>query len=176
MQRGPGLRVTVLDPKLRLAAVMWPSATSIITCTRRLDDSARSVGVPGPCRKLEAGEPEPQKVLSWATLGRFDGSAPDAPPPSSGGRCHIELVKGQLGPSARPATATWVTPTRRESLDSWTPGAEPASVDMDAYTIETSLAPEGEWLAILRVAVGLGDGERVVEVARARLLRIPACD
>ena len=76
MKRGPGLEVR----KTRLAAVMWPTAKSIISCTRRLDDGGNTVGVAGPCHRLEAGEAQPQKVLSWATLGRFDNTPPDTAP------------------------------------------------------------------------------------------------
>lgn len=172
MKRGPGLAVT----RTRLAAVMWPNGKSIISCTRRLDDGGNPVGVAGPCHRLEAGEAQAQKVLSWATLGRFDGAPPDAAPRATGGRCRIELEQGQRLPTPRPARAVWVTPTRRELLDEWTPGEEAARMDTDAFTIETSLAPEGEWMAILRVAVGLGEGERVVQIASAKLVRVPSCD
>ena len=160
---------------VRLAAVMWPTRKAIITCTRRIDDQAHAVGVAGPCMRLEAGEPEPVKVVSWATLGRFDDDAPDHVPASFGGRCKLEIVPGQRTP-LRETTLTWVTPTKRVKLDDWMPSDDEAVIEADRFTIETSFAPEGEWLAILRVGVGLGDGERIVQVASAKLVATPACE
>jgi hypothetical protein len=159
----------------RLAAVMWPVAKAIIYCTRRIDDYARPVGVAGPCKRLEAGDPEPVSTISWATLGRFENSAPDAMPASVGGRCHLEITQGQRAPAATPALLTWVAPSGKTVLEAWTPSGADA-VDTDAYTLEATFAPEGEWMAILHVAVGLGDGERIVKVPYAKMIRVPACE
>jgi hypothetical protein len=172
VQHGPGPAAS--NPKLRLAAVMWPNGKSIIYCTRRLDDQGKPVGVAGPCRRLEAGESDATKILSWATLGRFDQAAPDAVPSNLGGRCHLEITQGQRGRALAPARIEWVTPSTRATLEAWAPAGDEAAL-ADAFTLEASFAPEGEWMAVLRVAVGLGDGERVVEVPSARLLRVPAC-
>jgi hypothetical protein len=162
--------------KERLAAVMWPVAKAIIYCTRRLDDYAQPVGVAGPCWRLEAGDPEPSKTLSWSTLGRFETSPPDTTPASYGGRCHLEIEQGQRTPALKPARLTWVTPSGRKVLDDWMPTDDPDAIEADGYTIETTFAPEGEWMAILHVAVGLGDGERVVRVPHAKMIRVPACE
>jgi hypothetical protein len=159
----------------RLAAVMWPVAKAIIYCTRRLDDHAQPVGVAGPCFRLEAGDPDPVKTISWVTLGRFESSAPDATPASFGGRCHLEIAQGQRLPAPTPARLTWVGPSGKRVLEEWTPN-DAEAVDADAYTIEATFAPEGEWMAILHVSVGLGDGERIVRVASAKLIRVPACE
>jgi hypothetical protein len=166
VKRGPGL---AMEPKLRLAAVMWPNGHSAIYCTRRLDDYGKPVGVAGPCRRLEAGETDTVKILSWATLGRFDNTPPDAVPSSLGGRCTIEITQGKKD---APATLTWVTPSRREELDRWT--LDPNSY-ADAFTSEASFAPEGEWMILLHVTVGLGDGERIIEVPSVRMIKVPAC-
>ena len=160
---------------VRLAAVMWPTRNAIITCTRRMDDDAHPVGVAGPCMRLEAGEPGPMKVVSWATLGRFDDDAPDRVPASFGGRCKLEITEGQRSP-LRETTITWVTPTKRVKLDDWMPTDDAAVIEADRFTLEATFAPEGEWLAILRVGVGIGEGERVVQVASARLIPTPACE
>lgn len=160
---------------VRLAAVMWPTRKAIITCTRRIDDEAHAVGVAGPCMRLEAGEPGPVKVMSWATLGRFDDDAPDRVPASFGGRCKLEITQGQSAP-LREATLTWVTPTKRVKLDDWMPSDEAAAIEADRFTIEATFAPEGEWLAILRVGVGIGEGDRIVQVASAKLIPTPACE
>jgi hypothetical protein len=171
--QGPGA-VSARSGRSRLAAVMWPTAKSVIACTRRIDDQARPVGVAGPCAKLEAGENDAVKVISWATLGRFDDSAPDSAPASMAGRCRFEIEDAQG--RQKPAKLWWVTPTKRQELAAWTPGEEKGVAESDAFTIEVSLAPEGEWLAILRVAVGLGEGERIVQVASMNLTRVPACE
>jgi hypothetical protein len=165
-----------LSPAVRLGSVMWPNGKSIIYCTQRLDDFAHPIGVAGPCRRLEAGETTATKVLSWATLGRFERSPPNATPASLGGRCKLEIVQGQRIPALRSTTVTWVTPTRREVLDDWLPTDESASVEADAFTSEVTFAPEGEWLAILHVAIGLGDGERIIEVASGKMMKVPACE
>ncbi len=169
----PGL---AMSEGVRLGSVMWPTAKTIIYCTQRVDDAARPVGVAGPCMRLEAGDAAATKILSWATLGRFDKSPPNHVPASLGGRCRIEIQQGQRNPALRSATLTWVTPTRREVLDDWMPTDENVAVEADAFTSEASFSPEGEWLAILHIAVGLGEGERVVQVASVRMMRIPACD
>lgn len=155
---------------------MWPNGKSIIYCTQRIDDNAQPTGVAGPCLRLEAGEQNATKVISWATLGRFERSSPSTVPTSFGGRCKIELTQGQRIPSLRSATLTWVTPTKREVIDDWLPTDENAIVEADAFTTEATFAPEGEWFAILHVAVSLGDGERVVSVPSAKLLKVPACE
>ena len=152
---------------VRLAAVMWPTARSIIYCARRIDDAAQPTGVAGPCARLEAGEAGPTKVLSWATLGRFDRSPPTAVP-QSWARCRLALTR-----AGDATTLAWVGPTQREVLDEWRPGADS---EADAFSIEATFAPEGEWMAVLRVGIGLGDGERVVQIAGAKLLRVPACE
>ena len=175
VQRGPGLTSST-SRRVRLGAVMWPTATSIIACTRRLDEQAQPVGVAGPCAKLEAGENNATKVLSWATLGRFDGSPPDGGPPSLGGRCHFEIEDAARIPQPRSAKVWWVTPTQRRELAAWTPADEKGVAESDQFTMEVTLAPEGEWMALLRVAIGLGDGERIVQVVGMNLLRVPACE
>lgn len=160
---------------VRLAAVMWPTKKAVITCTRRIDDAAQPIGVPGPCKRLEAGETDPVKILSWATLGRFDDDAPDSVPKSFGGRCKLEIEPGQRQP-LREATLTWVTPTKRVKLDDWMPTDDAEAVEADQFTIESSFAPEGEWLAILHVAVGLGEGDRIIQVPGVKIVAVPACE
>jgi hypothetical protein len=160
---------------VRLAAVMWPTKTAIITCTRRLDDAAEPEGVAGPCHRLEVGETERVKVVSWATLGRFDDGPPDDVPKSFGGRCRLEITRGERNP-LHEATLTWVTPTKRVKLDDWMPSDDPETVEADQFTIETSFAPEGSWLAVLHVAIGLGEGERIVQIPHAEIIPVPACE
>ncbi len=159
----------------RLAAVMWPVAKAIIYCTRRIDDHALPVGVAGPCFRLEAGETDAVRAISWVTLGRFESGGPDAMPASFGGRCHLEIAQGQRMPAMTPAKLVWVGPSGKKVLEQWTPN-DAEAVDADAYTIETTFAPEGEWMAILHVSVGLGDGERIVRVPYAKMIRVPACE
>jgi hypothetical protein len=172
----PAASAPALPAKLRLGAIMWPTSKAVIFCTRRLDDFGKPVGVAGPCYRQEVGEPSALKILSWATLGRFDPTAPDATPTALGGRCRIEIEPGHRAPNPRPATLTWVTPTRRVTLEEWNAEGLPPTIDADVFTLEASFAPEGEWLAILRVAIELGDGERVIDAAGAQIVKIPACD
>jgi len=177
VKRGPPLVVAAIPKKrARLGAITWPTAKSAIYCTRRVDDEAQPVGVAGPCHRLEAGDPTPTKIISWATLGRFDTLLPDTTPASYGGRCHLEIEQGQRNPELRSARLIWVTPTKRVELDDWMPTDDAAAVEADGFTVEASFAPEGEWMAILHVAVGLGEGERVVQIAGAKLVKSPACE
>src|SRR5262249_35116460 len=127
------------------------------------DDGGAQVGVLGPCWRLVAGE-APRKMLSWLNAGRPDDSAPNAVPWS---RCSVEL-KGDV----QGATATLVTPTGRETLEDWKPSAE---VGGDLFGVELSFSPEGRWMALVRVAVHLGEGERIVEIPEVEIRPVPAC-
>jgi hypothetical protein len=153
----------------RLAAVLWPTASGFIYCNRRLDDDAHPVGVAGPCSRIDAGEREPHRIVSWASLGRFDATPAQAGPWD---RCRAELEDATLVPTRRPARAWLVTPTGRTLLEEWTPEAD---LTGDVYTIELSFAPEGQWMAVEHVMVGLGEGERVVEVTGVAIRQVPAC-
>jgi hypothetical protein len=152
----------------RLAAVMWPTASGFIYCQRRLDDDARPIGVAGPCFRMDAGERDPHRIVSWASLGRFDGTPPNAGPWD---RCHAELEDARPH-EHRPARAWLVTPTGRTLVEEWSPEPE---LTGDVFTLELSFAPEGQWMAVEHVMVGLGEGERTVEVTGVALRPVPAC-
>jgi hypothetical protein len=148
---------------MRLAWVTWSDVNELMYCTRRLDDAGSQVGVLGPCWHQTAGEP-PKKMLSWLNIGRPDRTAPNAVP---WGRCAVELTSDTQG-----ATATLVTPTSREVLETWKPDA---SVGGDRFALELSFSPEGQWMAVAHVAVHLGEGERIVEIPSVDIRTVPAC-
>jgi hypothetical protein len=65
-----------------------------------------------------------------------------------------------------------VTPTGREPLEDWKPEARSAA---DAYDVEVSFSPEGKWMAVVHVAIHLGDGERIIEIPSVDIRAVPAC-
>jgi hypothetical protein len=148
---------------MRLGWVTWSDVNELIFCNRRLDDNGQTVGVVGPCWRQSAGEP-PKRILSWLNAGR-----PDETPPNAGpwDRCSVE-VQGDT----RGALATLLTPTGRESIEDWKPDAK---VGGDVYAVELSFSPEGRWMAVARVAIHLGEGERIIEIPSVEIRAVPAC-
>jgi hypothetical protein len=154
---------------LRLGWVAWGTPSRIYYCNRRLDDQGNPVGVTGPCWRLEAGESEPHRMVAWMNAEHPDATTPDAFP---GGKCRVELEDAQLVPAPRPARAWLVAPSGKTLLDEWTP--DPKVVG-DLFAVEVSFAPEGKWMALVHLAVGLGEGERSVEFAGAAIRPLPGC-
>jgi hypothetical protein len=154
---------TATGAPVRLGWITWSNVSELIYCNRRVDDNANQVGVLGPCFRLAAGE-QPKKIVSWLNAGRSDEAAPNATPWP---RCSIELKGDTQG-----ASATMVTPTTRELIEDWKPDA---SVGGDVYGLELSFSPEGQWMAIVHVAVHLGEGERIVEIPQVDIRPLPAC-
>jgi hypothetical protein len=144
---------------VRLAWITWSNVDEIMYCTRRLDDEANQVGVLGPCYRQQAGEP-PRKMLSWLNVARPDDRPPNAGPWE---RCAIELKE---------TSATLLTPTGRAAIEEWKPGNE---VQGDRFAVELSFSPEGKWMAVERVAVHVGEGERIVELPSVEIRPVPAC-
>ena len=163
------LNLPTTGPVPRLAWVTWPDPNAFIFCTRRLDDNAAQVGVPGPCWRLEAGEAVARKIFEWASLGGADHSPSNASPWD---RCHFETEQGVLAPKPTPARLWLLTPTRRDLVVEWMPDVKAQG---DVFVLEPSFSPEGKWMAIVRVGVGLGEGERIVEIDSAELRLVPAC-
>lgn len=155
--------VTPSGAPMRLGWVTWSDVNELVYCNQRLDDGGNRVGVLGPCWHLVAGE-APKKMLSWLNAGRRDDTPPASVPWQ---RCSVEL-KGDT----QAASATLVTPTSRELLDDWKPDA---SVGGDVYGVELSFSPEGKWMAVVHVAVHLGEGERIVEIPSVEIRPVPAC-
>lgn len=154
---------TASGAPFRLGWVTWSDVNELIYCNRRLDDGGEQTGVLGPCWQELAGE-RPKKLFSWLNGGRPDETPPNAGPWQ---RCAIELKGDSHG-----ATATLLTPTGREPIEAWKPDA---SVAGDVYALELSFSPEGKWMAVLRLGVHLGDGERIVEVSSVDIRTVPAC-
>lgn len=148
---------------MRLGWITWSDVNEVLYCNRRLDDAGNLVGVLGPCWRMSAGE-RPKKILSWLNAGRPDDTPPNAVPWT---RCSVEL-KGD----SQSASATLVSPTGREPIEEWKPDA---TVGGDVYGVELSFSPEGKWLAVVHLAVHLGEGERIVEIPSVEIRNVPAC-
>jgi hypothetical protein len=162
--KGPApVTTTASGAPIRLGWITWSDVHEIIYCTRRLDDNGTQIGVTGPCFRQTAGEP-PKKIVSWLNAGRPDDKPPNAVPWS---RCSVELKGDTQG-----ALATLLTPTTRETLEDWKPDA---SVGGDVYALELSFSPEGNWLAVVHLAVHLGEGERIIEIPHVDIRPVPAC-
>jgi hypothetical protein len=150
---------------MRLGWVTWSDVNEIVYCNQRLDDSGTRVGVLGPCWHLTAGE-SPKQMMSWLNAGRPDETAPNAVPwPAN--RCSVALAGDSKG-----ATATLVTPTGREPIDDWKPDA---TVGGDLFADELSFSPEGKWMAVARLGIHLGEGERIIEIHGVDIKQVPAC-
>jgi hypothetical protein len=153
---------------LRLGWLTWSNPTTVLYCNRRIDDQGNPVGVTGPCWRQEAGD-APHRIVTWTNAGR-----PDPAPPTQGpwDRCAIELEDAQLVPVAKPARAFVVSPTGKTLIEEWT--ADP-KLNGDLFALEVSFSPEGQWMAVAKLAIGLGEGERTVEMAGVDILPVPAC-
>ena len=148
---------------LRLGWITWSDVNEIVYCNRRLDDNGGQIGVLGPCWRQTAGE-RPKKILSWLNAGRPDESPPTAVPWQ---RCFVERAGDTQG-----ARLTLRTPTETETLEDWKPDA---TVGGDVYGLEVSFSPEGRWMAVVRLAIHLGEGERIVEIPSVDIRPVPAC-
>ena len=144
----------------RLAWAAWNSDTTLFYCNRRLDDQGNQVGVIGPCHKIKQDD-TPHLLVAFTNVNRPDSSPPNAGP------CAIELEDAQLVPQKKPARAL----IGGKPIDEWLPEG-----DGDLFVLETLPSPDGKLLGILRVAVGLGEGERTIEVAGARVIPMPCGD
>jgi hypothetical protein len=150
--------------RTRLAWITW-AGDALVHCRRRIDDAARTVGPLGPCTRIAEGAP-PARVPAPSSHPP-DVTFADATPDSA---CALTIEDAQLVPAPKPARLTLTTPSGKIDLDTWTPDTEG-----DAFHIEASFSPDHRRVAILRVAVGLGEGERIVDVVSAQVRAAPAC-
>jgi hypothetical protein len=154
--------------RLRLGWVTWPNDDTLVYCNRRLDDAGNPVGVTGPCFRQPA-EKEPHRMVAFTNVERPDPTPPDRGPWPA---CRIELEAAQLVPAPTPARAWLVAPSGRTLLEEWTP---PADVNGDAFQLEATFSPKKTWMALTHLAIGLGEGERSIEIAGATIRRTPPC-
>jgi hypothetical protein len=112
---------------------------------------------------MTAGEP-PKQMLSWLNAGRPDATPPNATPWD---RCSVELHGDTQG-----ASAIMHTPTGTEPIDEWKPDAKTGG---DVFADELSFSPEGRWMAVVHLAIHLGEGERIIEIPSVDIRTIPAC-
>jgi len=125
-------------------------------------------GGPSGCKLVAAAG---ERASDAAADG--EGFAADRSPPTSApGVCRVLFDDAPGDPAAPPARATLVGPAARQPLDEWRPAG---TVDGDYFAVETSFSPDGKWLAVYRVAVGLGTDERLVELAGVQVRPAPAC-
>jgi hypothetical protein len=143
----------------RQAWVAWNNDTTLFYCNRRIDDRGNQIGVIGPCFRIKEND-TPHRLVNFTNVNQPDTSPPNAGP------CHIELEDAQLVPFKKPARAL----IGGKPLEEWMPDGEG-----DVFMVETIPSPDGKLLAILHVAVGIGEGERIVEVSGARVIPAPAC-
>jgi hypothetical protein len=155
-------------PSLRLGWLMWTSASTVVFCHRRLDDDGNPVGVTGPCFKSSVDNPNPGRIVAFVSPGKPDPAPPNVAPPG----CTIELEEAQLVPAPKPARAWLVSSTGKTLLEEWSPARE---VNGDRFVLETSLSPDGKWLALARLAVGVGEGERSIEPASIVFKPVSSC-
>jgi len=155
--------------RARLGWITWQDDSSVIYCNRRVDDAGGSVGVLGPCWQLGA-DGNAKKLVSWLNSEQPDKSNSDATPQAA---CAIEQEDAQLPPSPKPARAWLTAKSGRTQLDEWTP--DHAKLQADAYSIEPCFSPDGKLIALLHLAVGLGEGVRTIEIAGASLRPAPDC-
>jgi hypothetical protein len=158
---------TVDPPRVRLGWVSWNSNDEIYACTRRVDDNGNTIGVMGPCKKIGLDGVN-HTLVSWLNVETPDRSPSNASPFPAG--CKLVLEDGHL-PS--PARLILVTPTGRKTLDEWKPDEK---TEGDVFATEATFSSDGKRMASVHLAIGLGEGERVVAVAGAKLFDTPACE
>jgi len=121
---------------------------------------------PGECliRGARADEPPPPALGAPTTP-----LSPGVLPP----RCTLAYEDAPGDPAlAALAKATLVGPGGRVLLDEWRP---PAELDGDYFAIDASLSPDGRWLGIAHLSVGLGVGEQLVRVVAVEVRPAPGC-
>jgi hypothetical protein len=147
----------------------------------RADGAFRACGDP-PSGSGAAGKPSrPGPCLVVPRPGERAVAVP-APPPDyrddttpfdrAPGGCHLRFDDAPGDPGAPAARATLVGAAAATPLDAWSPER---TVDGDYFAIEASFSPDGKWLALVHVAVGIGEDERRVDVVGAEVRAAPGC-
>ncbi len=124
---------------------------------------------------------KPIKCMTIAKAGDAPQPAPDAdasfaidrsPPSSATGNCKVAFDDAGGDPGAPPAKASLRGPAGTQPIDEW----HPAQTDNgDFFLVETSFSPDGKWLAVLHVAVGVGIDEQTADVIHAEVRAAPIC-
>lgn len=156
-----------------LAIVLWEDTEAVLACSRRVNDDGMTVGNAGPCLRALPGSHAQRghdpSLVRLALIGRQKVFADDTP--WHGFNCWVTIEDAQLVPSRKPARVVMHSPSGQRELKSWMPDG----VEGDSFHHELSFSKSGQWMAVLRVAVGLGDGERTVEVVDAEVVQAPKC-
>jgi|GEM_PF-7015141 len=160
------------QPRIRLAWVSWSEPKELLACTRRIDDNGNTVGVMGPCYKI-GDDSTPHRLISW-----LNGDDPDRNPSNVilsdwENRCTLILEDAVLVPTPKPARLILVTPTGKKVLDEWTPSPKDEG---DAFQVEATFSTDGKMMASVHLSVGLGEGERIIGIAGAKVFATPECE
>jgi hypothetical protein len=138
----------------RLGWVTWADDETLVGCSRRIDDEGNPVGVLGPCKKV-GPDGVVRPLVSW-----LNAEAPDRSP-----------LGFRVEPSRRPDEAPARLWAGKMLIEAWTPEKE---LTADEYRVEATRSPAGKWLGLVHLAIGIGEGQRTIEVTGLRL--IPAAD
>lgn len=168
----PGPAVTLPDGgmrhTIRLAGAGWDAASAFQACARHLDDAGTPRPPFGPCLIVRgpgaAAEAQPAPDRAFFDDTSVSTAAPDG--------CHTAFFDVPGDPGAPAARAFLVGPSASALLDSFRP---PSTVDGDQFAIETSYSPDHSRLALIHSALGLGDGDRRVDVVAVEMRAAPAC-
>lgn len=152
---------------VRLGWSAWRADGTFAICGRRTNAFEEAGSLRG-CLAVRAPQ-LPAMSLDWTKDASFvhDATPPDRAP----GSCRVlleDIVPTPLGP---PARTTLVSPRQRLKLAEWLPAA---TIDGDYFTIEASFSPDGRWLALARLAIGIGE-DRTVDVVDVELQPAPPC-
>lgn len=169
-QEAHPLRVQLPDGGLRhrerLAHASWRSDGTFRLCAGRDADGARGglrcvfVAGPGAQSMIRPWQDDPEFVTDPLPVDR----SPDG--------CGVLLEDTRGTPDSGPALATFVTHAGTTRLAQWHPGPE---VSGDYFALEASFSPDGRWVAVSRLAVGIGVGEKVVEIVGVTIQPAPHC-
>ena len=160
------------SPRLRLGWVSWNEPREIVACTRRVDDNGNTVGVMGPCYRI-GDDSTAHRLVSW-----LNGDDPDRNPANViladwENRCSLIIEDYQAVPSPRPARLIMITPSGKKVLDEWTPSPKDEG---DAFQVEATFSTDGTVMASVHLSIGLGEGERIIGIAGAKVFSTPACE
>jgi hypothetical protein len=156
----------------RLAWVTW-DRNMVVACNRLVDDDAKTVGQPGPCVRVVGPATPARRGEKYDSIPIEARTLPDNQPADQGPwtDCWLSIEDAQLVPTRKPARLIMHSPTGERDIGFWTPDGEG-----DAFHIEASFDPAGKQMAILRVAVGLGEGARTITIADALVVPVYKCD
>ena len=151
----------------RLGWSAWRGDGAFAICGRRTSDLTTAGKLRGCLQVPAAG------AASFPLAGELDafGSRDATSPEAALGGCQIVLDDVVAAASGPPARATLIGKTTRTLLGEWRPAL---NIDGDYFALEVSFSPDGKWLALARIAVGLGE-DQTVDIAGVEVRGTPPC-